>query len=72
MRVRLLKPRSFPNLKFGDCYTLYGICPYCGKTHQHGGGTDISSINDMLGHRGSHCVSPGEDNRGYVLKWMEE
>lgn len=71
MRVRLYKPRSSPNLRAGECYILYGICPYCGKGHSHGGGTDIENINHMLGHRASHCVSPGKNNRGYVLEWME-
>jgi len=39
-------------------------CPYCGKTHTHGGGHTYES-KLRLGHRTSHCI--GYENIGYIL-----
>ncbi len=39
------------------------ICPFCGKTHHHGGG---DGDTPTLGHRAAHCAKPGIPP-GYVL-----
>lgn len=36
-----------------ECYILYVLCPYCNKTHTHGGGDVTKKI--VLGSRSSHC-----------------
>ena len=41
-------------------------CPFCGKGHQHGGGTLDGDPRALLGHRVAHCVGTGS-NDGYVL-----
>lgn len=35
-------------------WLLYIRCPYCGKTHQHGGGTEASP--GLYGPRTPHCI----------------
>jgi hypothetical protein len=30
-------------------------CPYCARTHVHGGGIDRTRVADFLGDRVSHC-----------------
>jgi hypothetical protein len=42
--------------------SLVGKCPFCKKTHYHGGGTDMSNLR--LGSRCSHCwtIEPREYN----------
>ena len=30
-------------------------CPYCARTHIHGGGIDRTRVADFLGGRVSHC-----------------
>jgi len=43
-------------------WTLKIVCPYCGATHTHGGGTGNKPEG---GHRASHCVNVR--GRGYVI-----
>lgn len=45
--------------KQGDPITLIVDCPYCGKQHQHGGGSD--STQTTYGNRMAHCI--GETRR---------
>lgn len=40
-------------------------CPYCAKTHYHGGGNDPTAPG--LGHRVTHCVSRHPHDKGYWL-----
>jgi len=49
----------------GKIRTLVITCPYCGKKHNHGGGTESEDIQESAGHRGSHCGTA--KNEGYVL-----
>jgi hypothetical protein len=39
------------------------FCPYCKKTHRHGGGDIMAPPN--LGHRSSHCRKGSKE---YVIK----
>lgn len=39
-------------------YLLEVACPYCNRTHTHGGGTDRTQVPMMLGARVSHCAGP--------------
>lgn len=49
----------------GDgCWILRVTCPYCCKTHQHGGG---SGEEPSLGHRVSHCEQRREGDKGYIV-----
>ena len=40
-------------------------CPFCSKTHTHGGGTVKEDVNKYFGSRISHCIK-GEC-KGYYL-----
>lgn len=42
-------------LNAGQITLVVGACPFCGKTHRHGGGTDLAGIRGALGTRVSHC-----------------
>ena len=42
-------------------------CPYCGKTHTHGGGD--GPVPDG-GHREAHCLKP--PRRGYIIEVAAE
>jgi len=44
--------------------TLEIVCPYCGKTHNHGGGETDQDIQQFSGHRMAHCNVKGSDD-GY-------
>lgn len=46
-------------------WSLSVTCPICGCEHQHGGGTDLGTVRDHLGHRVAHCS--GRERSGYVL-----
>jgi hypothetical protein len=50
----------------GTVWFLHVRCPYCGKTHTHGGGTSRMRVASYLGPRVSHCVST-EDRATYTL-----
>jgi hypothetical protein len=44
-------------------WDLYITCPYCGKTHHHGGGDgDVPN----LGFRVAHCGSDTPDPKGLL------
>ena len=62
------------NTKIAYCYLkesrtarqwIVPQCPWCGKSHTHGGGGKEDNPLDFLGHRISHC-SKGS-GRDYVL-----
>lgn len=40
------------------------ICPICGNTHRHGGGT---AAEPSYGHRVAHCARQNDGVRGYML-----
>lgn len=48
-------------------YSWRVTCPYCGKTHHHGGGPLDQDPHALLGHRLAHCGS----GDGYVLVAMQ-
>lgn len=43
-------------------------CPYCGRSHIHGGGALGRDPHDLEGHRLSHCQCKCPANRGYILR----
>ncbi len=45
-------------------WDLYITCPYCGKTHHHGGG---DGNRPVLGSRASHCAGSKELGQEYEL-----
>ena len=49
---------------------LIGVCPFCGKVHTHGGGTNLAKVREYLGPRASHCSN---GSRGqYELVFAED
>ncbi len=53
---------------YGMLWWLIKIkCPYCGKPHNHGGGTDPKPD---LGHRGAHCLTT-ERRPDYLLTFTD-
>lgn len=62
-----LAPEAIVRLKAGRNVWLWIMdnCPYCGGSHQHGGGGLGEDPKRLLGHRITHCVS-GE-GCGYYL-----
>jgi transposase-like protein len=42
-------------------------CPYCTRTHTHGGGGGRTRVVDFLGHRVSHCGRTDPDGVGYTI-----
>lgn len=50
---------STARLNPGQIALIVGTCPFCGKTHTHGGGTDLAEIRGDLGTRVSHCHRGG-------------
>ena len=51
----------------GTVWLLEVRCPYCARTHVHGGGIDRTQVADFLGHRVSHCGRTDPDGVGYTL-----
>lgn len=52
------KATYFENDKNGTI-TLKVVCPFCNKTHTHGGGIDPNNI--IIGHRRASCFKGGYD-----------
>lgn len=53
-----------PNRQHGLVWALDVACPYCARTHHHGGGS--SPVPD-LGHRVAHCAA-GTGQGGYNIR----
>ena len=43
-------------------------CPFCGKPHNHGGGTDLEKVSQMFSLKWSHC-NPHELCNFYQICW---
>lgn len=57
----------YPTRKDG-CYLWKLLsCPYCGKKHLHGAGTELDEVGGYLGHRTAHCVGKHNQSAGYRL-----
>ncbi len=46
-------------------------CPYCGRSHYHGGGRPGEDPRNYQGHRTAHCVDLKLSMRGYILRIVE-
>lgn len=52
----------------GEAYSwLVLCCPFCGKPHIHGAGTDPREVDSFLGGRVPHCLNGGGNVREYQL-----
>ncbi len=59
MTTRNDTPRVVATTKdLGGIWSVRITCPYCGKTHHHGGGPVTEP--PVLGHRAAHCLGRGE------------
>ena len=46
---------------------LVVACPHCHAEHWHGGGSNILTARDYLGHRAAHCAHKARTNNGYIV-----
>lgn len=46
-------------------------CPYCGRTHTHGGGEITGDPRSYLSYRSPHCATNTQRQPDYLLVEME-
>lgn len=67
------KESKFPEVSaifvVGKGYQQWKVekCPFCGKVHVHGAGSEGDDPYGFLGHRLTHCGDGVPDNNGYIL-----